>query len=181
LKPSHDQKDDVAMSQVHPASISPEDLLQECDVQRTRRSGPGGQHRNKVESAVVLTHRATGTHSEASERRSQAENLAVALFRMRVQLALDVRGCGAEGADPSELWRSRCVNQRIHINPDHVNFPALLAEALDVLHASDMDIGTAAERLNCTGSQLIKFFQQEPRAMAVVNQYRLARGLHKLK
>jgi protein subunit release factor A len=180
------------MSFVHPSVISSEELLRDCDVARTRRSGPGGQHRNKVESAVVLTHRPTGTHAEASERRSQAENLAVALFRMRVQLALDVRsplaGSVADGspdvdggAGRSELWKSRCVNQRIQVNSEHADFPALLAEALDVLSASEMDIGQAAPKLNCTASQLIKFFQQDPRALASINQHRLRCGLHKLK
>ncbi|MDB5389370.1 MAG: protein chain release factor [Planctomycetaceae bacterium] len=171
---------------VHPAAMSPEELLRECDVQRTRRSGPGGQHRNKVESAVVLTHRPSGAHAEASERRSQAENLAVALFRMRMQLALDVRSQLTEAdlvdeAGRSELWKSRCVNHRIHINSEHTDFPTLLAEALDVLHAMEMDLGLAAEKLNCTTSQLIKFFQQDPRALASINQDRLQRGLHKLK
>jgi hypothetical protein len=173
---------------VHPATLSTEELLRECGVERTRRSGPGGQHRNKVESAVVLTHRPTGTHAEASERRSQAENQAVALFRMRVQLALDVRIPvteleldGTDGAGRSELWKSRCVNQRIHVNSEHADFPPLLAEALDVLEAMEMDVAKTAEKLNCTSSQLIKFFQQDPRALASINQHRLKRGLHKLK
>lgn len=167
----------------HPAALPPEELLRECHVERTRRSGPGGQHRNKVESAVVLTYRPTGTHSEASERRSQAENLAVALFRMRVQLALDVRSPSVSGAgeERSELWKSRCVHQRIQVNSQHADFPTLLAESLDVLHAVGMDLGKAAEQLNCTSSQLVKFFQQDPRALASINQHRLQHGLHKLK
>jgi hypothetical protein len=174
------------MSFVHPATILPEDLLRECEVERTRRSGPGGQHRNKVESAVVLTYRATGTHAEASERRSQAENLAVALFRMRVQLALDVRSPmpafgQPDAATRTVLWKSRCVNQRIQVNSEHTDFPALLAEALDVLLYVEMDLAKAAELLDCTTSQLIKFFQQDHRALASINQHRLTRGLHKLK
>ena len=67
----------------HPAAVPAVDLLKDCAVERTRRSGPGGQHRNKVETAIVLTHRPTGIQAEASERRSQPENLAVATFRLR--------------------------------------------------------------------------------------------------
>jgi hypothetical protein len=44
-----------------------------------------------VETAVVITHRPTGISAQASERRSQAENLAVAWKRLRVELALGVR------------------------------------------------------------------------------------------
>ena len=96
----------------HPAADSPEQLLAHCDVRRLRRSGPGGQHRNKVETAVSLHHLPTGVRAEASERRSQAQNQSVALFRLRVNLALEVRRpCGPDNV-PSLLWQSRCGGRR---------------------------------------------------------------------
>ncbi len=58
---------------IHPASIDPEKLLEQCDVTRGRASGPGGQHRNKVETAVTLIHRPTQVVGYAAERRSLAE------------------------------------------------------------------------------------------------------------
>ena len=60
-----------------------EQLLAECDVRASRRSGPGGQHRNKVETAISLHHLPTGVRAEASERRSQAQNQTQALFRLQ--------------------------------------------------------------------------------------------------
>ena len=40
----------------HPCDLQLEDLLARCQVTRTRGSGPGGQHRNKVETAIVIKH-----------------------------------------------------------------------------------------------------------------------------
>jgi hypothetical protein len=164
---------------MHAAALPPDVLLAQCTLRRTRRSGPGGQHRNKVETAVVLLHGASGVQAEANERRSQAENLRMALFRLRVNLALEVRQ--PRWAVPSSLWQSRCHHGRIAINPHHDDFPALLAEALDAVAVAGYDVKTAASSLGCTASQLIKLLKDEPRALAQVNAQRVARGLGQLK
>jgi len=164
----------------HPATISIDQLLGGCDEIRTRRSGPGGQHRNKVESAVVLTHRLTGISAEANERRSQHENRRQAVFRLRVNLALDYRSDHLSAA-VSELWKSRCRGGRIHINPGHDDFPALLAETLDVVGNCRFDLKSAAEQLVCSTSQLVKFLRLEPRALGQINQQRAELGLRRLR
>ena len=66
---------------------SDEQLLAECDVETFRAGGPGGQHQNKTESAVRLTHRPTGIVVTARESRSQHRNRARALARLRAALA----------------------------------------------------------------------------------------------
>ena len=65
---------------------SDEQLLAECDVETFRAGGPGGQHQNKTESAVRLTHRPTGIVVTARESRSQHRNRARALDRLRAAL-----------------------------------------------------------------------------------------------
>ena len=170
----------MTRTQIHPAAIPVEQLLAECEVRRGRRRGPGGQHRNKVETAIVVTHQPTGVKGEASERRSQAQNRQAAVFRLRVNLALNVRTPRPEDATPSELWKTRCVGGRISVSPIHEDFPVLLAEALDVLAASEMDIRLAAETLAVTASQLTKFLKIEPDALAQVNEHRRKAGLHVL-
>ncbi len=165
----------------HPATLDSEVLLRECSERRTRRSGPGGQHRNKVETAVVLKHEFTGIEAEGNERRSQAENRQVALFRLRVRLAVEVRTDRAPDAVPSELWRSRCSAGRISVNPSHLDYPMLLAEALDVLAMCDFEHSAAANSLSCTGSQLIKLLKDERSAFERLNRERVARGMPRLK
>jgi peptide chain release factor 1 len=58
------------------------------DVTRVtcRGSGAGGQHRNKTESAVVLTHRPTGLTVRCESERSQHQNEASALALLRARL-----------------------------------------------------------------------------------------------
>jgi len=162
----------------HPATITDDQLKAACQVHFQRRSGPGGQHRNKVETGVILTHQASGVESAAHERRSQAENLKVALRRMRLNLALQIR---TARVGPSDLWQQRCRNQRISINPNHADFPALLAECLDVLASEAWDPRATAYRLNCTTSQLIRLIKREPRAIQLLNDEREARNLGRLK
>ena len=161
---------------VHPAALSPNKLSADCRVQRTRRSGPGGQHRNKVETAVVVHHLPTGVKAEAAERRSQAENRSVAYARLRVNLALEVRLVRPDNQVPSALWRSRLVGGKIEVGATHDDFPTMLAEALDVLADCRMDAKAAAERLECGISQLVKFLKKEPRALAQVNAARREAG-----
>jgi hypothetical protein len=166
----------------HPSAEPPDRLLADCDVRFARRSGPGGQNRNKVETAAILTHRPTGLSAEANERRSQGENRAVALMRLRVNLALEVRRTPDPEAGPSPLWRSRVKAGRIVVSPTHENFPALLAEALDAVLATEgADVKAASEGLGCSASQLVKFLKLEPRALRLVNDRRSEAGLRQLK
>jgi hypothetical protein len=166
---------------VHPAAMPPERILADCQTRQLRRGGPGGQHRNKVETAVRLVHRPTGVDAEASERRSQAENRARALFRLRLNLALHVRHPAGADYRPSSVWQSRCQAGRVCLSPTHHDFPTMLAEALDVLEGRALDPRAAAETLGCTTSQLIRLLKREPRAVHQLNQKRQEQGLRPLQ
>ncbi len=63
-----------------------EELEKECRVEFIRASGPGGQHRNRRETGVRLTHLQTNTVVLATERRSQSQNLEEAYNRMYERL-----------------------------------------------------------------------------------------------
>jgi hypothetical protein len=166
----------------HPSRIDPKKLLEQCRVTFTRRSGPGGQNRNKVETAAVLEHLPTGLRAEAAEYRTQGENRRAALFRLRVLLALELRTHATDGVIvPSALWASRCKGGKISVNPEHDDVPAMLAEVLDVLVARGMDVPAAASALKCSATQLTRFLQVEPRALGLVNEHRRTIGLRPLR
>lgn len=72
------------------ADDAPEEMvLREGDLEITffKSSGPGGQHKNKRETAVRVCHLPTGITVEASEARSQAMNRETALERLAERLA----------------------------------------------------------------------------------------------
>jgi len=64
-----------------------EALARDCDIEFTRAGGPGGQHRNKVETAVRVTHRPSGLVVVAADSRSQSSNKIAALERLAAKLA----------------------------------------------------------------------------------------------
>jgi protein subunit release factor B len=65
---------------------SDEDLLRECEVNTFRASGPGGQHVNKTESAVRLKHLPSGVVVTARQERSQYQNKALCLRKLREKI-----------------------------------------------------------------------------------------------
>lgn len=163
----------------HPSCQSTKSLLRECQITRTRAGGPGGQHRNKVESAIVVTH-SSGIAGQASERRSQHENRNVAVFRLRVNLAIQLR-CEPPQPSPDSLWESRCRGGKISVAADNDDFPCLLAQALDFVVQENYQLADAAKKLGCSTSQLIKLLKIENLAFQMVNSERKKIGLSTLK
>ncbi len=66
---------------------SDEELLRECEVETFRSGGPGGQHVNKVETGVRLTHLPTGLVVSCREERSQHRNKMNCLRKLREEVA----------------------------------------------------------------------------------------------
>lgn len=167
----------------HPAALDDDALLEQCELARDRRSGPGGQRRNKVETHVTLTHTPTGLTGQAGERRSLEENKRVALRRLRLTLATEHRVGVPSGDIRSELWRSRVRDRKIACSPRHRDFPSMLAEAMDILNACAWEPGRggASSRLECTASQLIRLIANHPRALERVNDERKRLGKRPLR
>lgn len=166
---------------IHPAALDVETLLKDCTISRGRASGPGGQHRNKVETHITVVHNPSGIDAQAGERRLAKENQSVAIRRLRLKLAMEIRIEVPAGEIRSQLWKSRCIKSRIVCNPKHADYPSLLAEALDVIEACGFDLKKASARLECSTTQLIRLIGDHRPALEQLNQSREDRGLHRLK
>ena len=162
----------------HPCDQATEALLAQCQVTRTRGSGPGGQHRNKVETAIVVKHEPSGVVGQASEKRSQQANKEVAIGRLRVNLALAIR---TERLACSSRWISRTRQGKLQVNPKHFDYAAILAEAMDFVWEHQFDVAATAKNVGTSTSQLIKFLKTCPTAWEAINRLRQQQNMRPLK
>src|SRR4029077_816014 len=81
----------VAVTRILWAGLSDAQILAQCEIDTYRASGPGGQKRNKTGSAGRIRHLPSGLIVIAEESRSQHENRAKALKRLRQALFIEFR------------------------------------------------------------------------------------------
>lgn len=166
---------------MHPAALDETELLKQCEVTAGRGSGPGGQNRNKVETAIRIKHLPSGVSASATERRHKEQNRKQAVFRLRIKLAIGVREPIDPGGPPSACWSARGKGGRLLINPSHEDFPALLAEAMDRIAMVEQDVSAAGSLLGVSMSQLVKLLKHEPAALEALNARRVELGQRPLR
>ena len=148
--------------------LSEQQLLAECRCDTMRGTGPGGQKRNKTESAVRVTHVATGLTAIDDVERSQHINRHHALQKLRLEFAFHLR------CEPT-AWKQPVPS------PSSDSFPLWAAVALDALFATDFKLADAVVILGTTTSQLVKNLLKLPALWQFVNEERVKRNLPPLK
>jgi hypothetical protein len=156
-------------------------LIAQCEVDRYRASGPGGQHRNKTESAVRLRHKLTGISAIGEDSRSQSENKLHAVRRLRSALALQVREPAA-GVSP-RLARfvaagTAPLGAKTRLTGE---FWAGIAELLDLLVGNQLEIATTAQQLGITTGALSKLLLHDEHVARAVNDLRRSKGMRPLR
>lgn len=160
-------------------------LIGQCAVDRYRASGPGGQHRNKTESAIRLRHAATGMTAIGEDSRSQLDNKQHAVRRLRAAIALGVREpVVLDGFAPSPRLAALVAGGTAPLGAKTRltgAYWAAIAELLDVLVAGGLEIGATAQRLGMTTGALAKLLLHDDAVGRAVNDLRRAHGLRPLR
>lgn len=156
-------------------------LLAQCEIDTYRASGPGGQKRNKTSSAVRLRHVETGQIVIAEESRSQHENKARALRRLRLALALHMRCELSTDNAPEYLQAFVTAAGRIEISARNDQYPLVVAEVLDLVAHAGGQVREAAQKLGITTSQLSRFLTSDGKILHAVNDFRKSANLPPLK
>jgi hypothetical protein len=160
-------------------------LIAQCEVDRYRASGPGGQHRNKTESAVRLRHKLTGVSAIGEDSRSQSENKLHAVRRLRAAIALQVREpVWLETWTPSPRLAALVAGGTAPLGAKTRltgTYWAGIAELLDLLLAGNLEIGATAQRLGISTGALSKLLLHDEQVARVVNDARRAAQMRPLR
>ena len=151
-------------------------LVNKCEIDRYRASGPGGQHRNKTDSAVRLRLPSLGISAIAEESRSQHDNKAAAIRRMRAAIAVGVRApVVVEQFVPTPRLQAllaagtKPLGEKTRAKPE---FWAAIAELLDLLWAQGSEVAVTATQLGVTTGALSKMLLHDDTVARAVNEMR---------
>ena len=164
-------------------ALDDEGLLAVCELDTYRASGPGGQKRNKTASAVRLRMPEVGLIVVGTESRSQHENRARALRRMRRAIALELRRpIDPDRYQPGSVLRSCLTGKsQLQVGQRDRRYDQAMGEVLDVLAACRMRLSEAAALIGVTTANLSSFIRRDAKLLARVNNLRREVGMKPIR
>jgi len=142
-------------------------LFTYCVMENFQASGPGGQKRNRKFSAVRITHKSTNLSVISTETRSRSNNLRIALKKLRIKLAIEIRG-------------PNISLNRLKIALSNPMYPLWVALLFDTLWKYKFRISETAESLNTSTGKLIKLIARDSNIWKTINYNRENFELKKL-
>ncbi|MEL7189417.1 MAG: peptide chain release factor H [Pseudomonadota bacterium] len=104
FRPQHKRKNwYVGVSLAPTFQEIPQLKKEDIAFQAIRASGPGGQHVNKTDSAVRITHKPTGLSVVSQDQRSQFANKKIAL--MKLAMLFEAENQANEANSMSDTWQ----------------------------------------------------------------------------
>jgi len=164
--------------------LSDDLLLRQCEVDTYRASGPGGQKRNKTSSAVRIRHLPSQLIVIAEESRSQYENKAKALRRLRkafyLKLRLPLQIMVEEGwlSKHPEILPALDKQGRLSVGSKNPSFLPTVAVLLDMIELCQARVSEVADALGASTASVVSFLKQDDKVWESLNQYRQKFGQH---
>ena len=147
---------------VHFLYLTDQELMEHCVLDRFRASGPGGQKKNKTDSAVRIRHIGSGLIGLSSESRSQHVNKTYALRRLRLKIALTLRDNNQNDHIELKKFIQQTGTKTFTLNIRDPLYPIIVASLFDELSVNDWKISITAKKIGITSSALNRFLRSDP-------------------
>ena len=129
-------------------ALNEEELGRIVEFDFFKRSGNGGQKRNKTSSAVRVVLKEFAISAEDCTERSQKVNRSKALQKLRRKIAMTLR------QDPSDEVLTA-------VAPSNERYPLFLAHLLDILESVNYSFKECGIKLNLSSSQVEKLLRRD--------------------